>query len=103
MRLSKLQKFILLECLNSKSGKISRKRLVKFYDKIKKRPKDKLITKIITRSIERLIDKELLVGFGERTSHKWYIKEIKLTFMGRKVAKKLLGEQMKLPLKSLKH
>lgn len=99
MRLSSLQKFILLECLNSKTGKISRLHLNKFYDKIKKRPKNELVTKIITKSIERLIDKGLMVGFGKRTPHKWYIKEIRLSLKGRKIAKKLLGEQMPLPFK----
>ena len=53
-----------------------------------------MMTKIITQSIERLIDKELMVGFGERTSHKWYIKEIKITAFGRRQTKKFLGEQM---------
>jgi len=102
MRLSSLQKFILLECLNSKTGRVSRTRLKRFYDSQKKRPKDKMITKVITKSIERLIDKELMVGFGERTPHKWYIKEIKLMPKGKKQAKKLLGEQMKLPFRNKK-
>ncbi len=103
MRLSNLQKFILLECLNAKTGRILRGRLNRFYDKIKKKPQEKLMTKIITQSAERLIDKELMVGFGERTPHKWYIKEIKLTAIGRRVAKKLLGEQMELPFRAQKH
>jgi hypothetical protein len=94
MRLSNLQKFILLECRNSKTGKISREHLNKFYEKVEKKPKAEMMTKIITQSIERLIDKELLVGFGERTSHKWYIKGIKITSFGRRITKKLLGEQM---------
>lgn len=99
MRLSSLQKFIILQCLESRTGRISRTRLNEFYNKIKKRPKDELITKIITKSIERLIDKELLVGFGQRTKYKWFIKEIKLTRKGKKQAKKLLGEQLKLKFK----
>ncbi|MDD5289574.1 MAG: hypothetical protein PHT40_00045 [Patescibacteria group bacterium] len=107
MRLSNLQKFILLECLNSKTGKILRGKLNKFYEKIEKKPKIEMMTKIITQSMERLIEKELLVGFGERTSHKWFIKEIKITPFGRRVTKKLLGEQMSLPfsksIKALKH
>ncbi len=107
MRLSNLQKFILLECLNAKNGRISRGRLNKFYDKIiskneKRIAKEDLRTKIITQSIERLIAKELMVGFGERTKHKWFIKEIKLTAMGKRMAKKLLGEQMRLPFKKIK-
>ena len=88
MRLSHLQKFILLQCLESKTGRISRTRL---------NVKNK--TKIITKSIERLIDKELLVGFGERTKYKWFIKDIKITRKGRIEAKKLLGEQLKLKFK----
>ena len=99
MRLSNLQKFILLECLNSKTGRILRNKLNKFYEKIEKKPKVEMVTKIITQSIERLIDKEMMVGFGERTQHKWYIKEIKLTAQGRRAAKNLLGEQMLLPFK----
>jgi len=98
MCLSNLQKFILLECLNTKSGRILRSRLNKFYEKTEKKPKDELVVKIITKSIERLIDKEMLIGFGERTKLRWFIKEIKLTLKGKREAKKLLGEQMKLPL-----
>ena len=53
--------------------------------------------KVITKSLERLIDKGLLVGYGVRTPEKWFIKEIRLTPLGRRVAKKLRGEQAKLP------
>lgn len=103
MRLSALQKYILLECSSSRSGRLNRSRLAKFYLKQKKKPKSSLITQIITQSIERLIDKELLVGFGVRTPHKWFIKEIKLTLQGKKQAKRLLGQQMKIPFRPLKH
>ncbi|MBU4360550.1 hypothetical protein L6278_02155 [Candidatus Parcubacteria bacterium] len=99
MRLSHLQKFILLQCLESRTGKISRTRLNQFYNKSKKLPKKELQTKIITKSMERLIEKELLVGFGQRTKYKWFIKEIKLTRQGKKEAKKLFGEQLKIKFK----
>lgn len=104
MRLSNLQKFILLECLNSNpptgGNRVARGKLRQFYNKIiGKKAKEEMQEKIITQSIERLIDKELMVGFGERTPHKWYIKEIKLTAKGRRAAKNLLGEQMSLPFK----
>ena len=113
MRLSILQKFILLECLNSKTGRISRRHLLRFYDKIyyikdkhcikkRERPKEKFITKIITKSIERLINKDLLVGFGERTKTRWFIREIKLSLRGRKEVQKLLGEQLKIKFKNKK-
>lgn len=61
--------------------------------------KSKDAVNIITKSIERLIDREMLTGYGVRTPHKWFLKEIKLTPKGRKMAKKLLGEQQTLPLK----
>lgn len=96
MRLSILQKYILLQSLNQK-GKFGRDVLVKFYDNYKRKPKEADITNIITKSLERLINKELLIGYGVRTTYKWFIKEIKLTPKGKKTAKKLLGEQKKLP------
>ena len=104
MRLSDLQKYILLECINSKTGRIGRIRLIHFYDSIKsnERPEKNLMAKIVTKSMERLIDKELVVGFGERTKYKWFIHDIKITNIGKKIARKLQGEQMKLPLKKLK-
>jgi len=97
MRLSRLQKFILLQCYFERGKKISRGRLERFYENKRVKPKKEDIINIITKSLERLIDKELLVGYGVRTPHKWYIKEIKLTLKGRKEAKKYLGEQQKLP------
>lgn len=93
MKFSKLQKYILLRSFEQ-GRKYDRQILAEFYKK--RMPKN--CFKIITRSIERLIDRELLTGFGVRTPHKWFIKEIKLTLKGRKIAKKFLGEQQKLPL-----
>jgi hypothetical protein len=37
-----------------------------------------------------------------RTPKKWFIKEIKLTASGLKTAKKLIGEQLSLPLRKKK-
>lgn len=98
MRFSALQKYILLYCHGCNS-KCNRKSLLDFYTKKKKKIKQKDAVNTITKSIERLIDKEMLVGYGMRTPHKWFIKEIKLTPTGRRRAKKLLGEQRKLPFR----
>ena len=100
MKLSALQRYILLECLNARAIRIARGNLGKFYVNKKNKPSQLLMTKIITKSIERLINRELMVGFGERTAHKWFIKEIQLTAKGKRETKKLLGEQVKLPLKN---
>ncbi len=102
MVLSLLQKYILLSCLNAKNFRINRDKFSIFYDKQRKKPQNELQTKIITQSLERLINRELLIGYGIRTSHKWFIKEVRLTAKGKKEAKKLLGEQRKLPFKKFK-
>lgn len=98
MKLSHLQKYILLIGYEEK-GKFSRGRLLRFYDKYKRKPKKEDQVNIITKSLERLIDKGYLVGYGVRTPKKWFIKEIKLTVAGRMMAKKLQGEQQTLPLR----
>lgn len=100
MRLSELQKYILLAGYYEKN-KFKRGGLVKFYDNKKNKPKQEDQVNIITKSIERLIDKELLIGYGVRTSHKWFIKEIKLTNQGRKQAKRLFGKQQELPFRRM--
>lgn len=64
------------------------------------KPRRELRTNIITQSIERLINKELLTGYGMRTPHKWFIREISLTTRGKRAAKQLLGEQKKLPFRA---
>lgn len=86
MRLSELQRSILQICQTGRGGRVSRTVLLGSAQKV------------ITRSLERLIDKGLLVGYGVRTPEKWYIKEIRLTSLGRKVVKKFHGEQTKLPI-----
>lgn len=103
MKLSALQKFILKQSYGGK--KIHRLAFSKFYNNKPKVPKGEDMGKIITKSLERLIAKGLIVGYGEITKEKWYIKEIQLTVAGRNVAKKLLGEQVKLPFKitEIKH
>jgi DNA-binding MarR family transcriptional regulator len=96
MRLSPLQKHILSVCYSNK-GKVPRAPFHKFYEGREARPKDLVDT--VTKALERLIDKGLLTGLGVRTPKKLYIKEVRLTPLGRKLAKKLQGEQQKLPLK----
>jgi len=102
MKLSALQKYILKQCLQAKDKIISKKVLHDFYRQSVKPPKSKDIINIITKSVERLIKKELIVGFGEETAQKWFINQVKLTAKGKKVARGLLGVQQKLPFKKNK-
>ncbi len=99
MRLSKLQKYILLQCFERKCSKLARKNLVDFYNLSKQKIKRESQINSITVSLDRLIQKGLLVGFGEITKQKIFIDKIRLTRLGRQIAKNLLGEQKKLPFK----
>lgn len=90
MTLSRLQRFILTEVVNSRLPRYPRRLLNTFYQR-RSAPKD--AEGIITKSLERLIDKELLVGYGHRTPHKWFIEEVRLTAVGKRRARRLLGEQ----------
>ncbi len=96
MKLSGLQRFALVECYTRRTTRLPRKSVHAFYKNMPKQPKD--VQDVVTKSLERLIDKGLLIGFGRRTPKKWFIVEIKLTPNGRKLARKLLGEQLSLPL-----
>jgi len=97
MRLSKLQKYIILQGFDARN-KLDRKGLLSFYNVYKKKPSKEIMVNSITNSIERLIRKGLLVGFGELTKEKTFIQKIRLTLSGKKVGRKLLGEQKRLPL-----
>ncbi len=99
MKLSNLQKYILRQTWQSDKPKVNRAIFNKFYEQTKNPTSKLLQAKIITRSIERLIDKGLLTGFGEKTQYKLFISQIKLTPRGKNTAQKLLGQQVELPFK----
>lgn len=96
MKLSALQRFILRECYTSGKSHVLRQVFTNFYHRstVKNVAADS-----ITVSLERLIDRGLLIGYGHRTPKKWYIEEVKLTPLGRRIAKQTLGQQQHLPLK----
>lgn len=96
MALSRLQKFILRECYLSAKTKVARQPFNKFYAK---RAPGSAAVDHITVSLERLIDRGLMIGYGRRTPEKWFINEVKLTPLGRRVARATLGKQQQLPLK----
>ena len=96
MRLSSLQKYILINLLGSK-GKSKRNQLLRFYDKQKNPPKKEDQQGIMTKSLERLIGKGLMIGYGRRTPEKWFINEVSLTAKGKKETRKLMGQQQRLP------
>ncbi len=92
LRLSALQRFILRECYQYQKTRVPRQSFTSFY------PQTRLAkAESITVSLERLIDRGLLVGYGRRTPRKWFIEQVGLTPVGRSAAKKLFGQQQHLP------
>lgn len=100
MRLSDLQKYILKSIWQAGYNCQNRRELEDYYKDRSHPPSEEQRIKIITRSLERLIDKGLLIAYGHKTQEKFFIEEVKLTIQGRRVARELVGKQMKLPLRS---
>ncbi|MBU1038742.1 hypothetical protein KKC17_00690 [Patescibacteria group bacterium] len=98
MHFSALQKYILKSCYLNSTAKVPRLVFMKYYQNLTKAPKHDAQVGSVTKSLESLIDRSLLKGYGVRTPRKWFISEIKLTAVGKKVAKRLIGQQPPLPL-----
>src|SRR3989339_895609 len=93
---SPLQRHILKECFGQKGKAIHRRIFHVFYRNKKVERKDAI--NAVTKCIERLIDKGLLVGYGMRTPKKWFIREVKITRRGIKKWIEWIGSrQAKLP------
>ncbi len=97
MNLSKLQRYILKKAYLSGRVKVSRQVFMTYYEHLKSAPTSKLQVNIITQSLERLIDKGLVVGYGKKTQEKLFIEVIQLTAKGKKTAKEFLSKQTTLP------
>jgi hypothetical protein len=97
MTFSQLQRYILKQTYLNR-GKLAKAKILKFYDNYQAKPKHDDMINIITKSVDRLIKKELLVGIGLKTAKKWFVQEVKMTPKGKKRIKQILGQQMKLPL-----
>ncbi|MFH0804828.1 MAG: hypothetical protein V1916_01375 [Patescibacteria group bacterium] len=97
MKLSQLQKYILRASAGT-AAKTKRSVLLRYYDRQAKATQKEDQQGILTRSVERLIDKGLAIGYGRRTQEKWFIDEVRLTDLGRREARKLRGQQQTLPM-----
>lgn len=91
MNFSELQKYILKRTYLGGS-KTPRGFFNSFY-----RQAGEIEVKTITKSLERLIAKGLIVGFGHKTAEKWFTEKVALTQRGRKITRRLFGQQQALP------
>lgn len=96
MKLSDLQRYALIECYNRRAARVPRLAVHSFYRNAPNRPGH--VQDVVTKSLEALIDRGFLIGYGRRTPKKWFIDEIRLTPRGKKTARILLGQQLVLPL-----
>jgi len=101
MRLSSLQKSIMVQAYDQK-GRLRKKGIEQWYAHVghQREMSYRDAQHTVTISVERLIDKGLMVGYGVRTPQKWFIHEVKLTPEGKRVGKKLRGVQQELPMSS---
>jgi len=97
MKLSDLQKFIIKKVYVRGKSRVPRIVFVDFYNHKKNVPTKKMQVNIITQSLERLIEKGLVIGYGKKTQDKLFIETIQLTTVGKKVVKDLLKKQTPLP------
>lgn len=99
MRLSKLQKNILEYIYTNKNDFAARKDLYRFYPSEELKKNFLNIQTVLQKSLENLIDKEYLTGYGYKTARKWFIQRIKLTRSGRNKAGELVkSKQLKMKI-----
>jgi hypothetical protein len=92
--LSSLQQYILKACVR-KGGKVPVELFVSFYGaEATEDPEG--CRKAIRKSIDRLIAREFLTGYGSKTTRKLYLKEVRLTPKGRKASSELMPKQLAL-------
>jgi len=100
MRLSRLQKYILTICREKKEAGELKVAFYKFYSEKELIEKKKIIQDIVHKSLENLVAKDLLIAYSRKTAQKLFIKKVKLTRKGKKVAHELIKDrQRKLPIK----
>lgn len=97
MRLSKLQKYILTRCCESKNRAEQASAFLQFYPPDILVKSKKTIQDTIHNSLENLTAEDLIVSFGRKTAQKWFINKVKLTAKGAKAARDIIkNRQLKL-------
>lgn len=85
--LSQLQQYILRQLL--RKGSLHPRFLKQFYQSLSKKPSSEDQLTSIARSIDRLIERGYVVGWGKKTKEKWFVEKVKLTPQGLLYAKKI--------------
>ena len=100
MRLSRLQKHMLIKCFEARSFTVEKGVFFKYYSKKEREEKKNSIQIRIQNSIDNMVEKDWAVAYGHKTAQKFYIKKVRLTKKGIKMAEDILKKkQSKLPIK----
>ncbi len=100
MRLSRLQKYILTKCYYDKNGIVGKKEIYEFYSKNEIDNHKKYIQDAAHKSLDSLVEKDLIVAHGYKTAKKLYIHKARITTKGKKLIKEHIKKrQGKLPIK----
>lgn len=101
MRLGPLQKYIILSS-RTRRGPVPRKVFLEYYQGKKKPPSPGDRVNAITKALEKMIKSNLIVAEGVKTAEKFFILRVRLTPRGRRLARKVMGLQQKLPIRTNK-
>jgi len=97
MRLSKLQKYILTQAAERK-GVCPKAVFYGFYPAVELEKNRIAAQTALQKSLDNLVEKDLIAAYGYKTARKWHIERVKLTAGGKRLAKSIIqGKQRKLP------
>jgi hypothetical protein len=98
MRLGPLQKYIIISS-RTRRGPVPRKVFLEYYKGEKNSPNLDDRINAITKALEKMVRGNLIIAEGVKTAEKFFIQRVKLTKEGRRIAKKVMGSQQKLPIR----
>lgn len=97
MNLSSWQRLMLREAAKAKP-RVHRRLFEQEYKRLNPEASQKEVMDMVTKTMERLIDRGLAIGYGYKTQYKLFLTTLNLTPAGRKVAKEISKKQILLPL-----
>ncbi|MCU0679254.1 MAG: hypothetical protein MUC28_02285 [Planctomycetes bacterium] len=94
MRISKLQKYILTQAAERK-GVCPKAVFYGFYPAVELEKNRIAAQTALQKSLDNLVEKDLIVAYGYRTARKWHIERVKFTAAGRKLTREIIKNRQK--------
>jgi DNA-binding MarR family transcriptional regulator len=78
---------------------VGKREFYEFYSKKELNNHKKSAQDAVHKSIERLVEKDLLAVYGHKTAKRWFIHKAKITSRGKKIIRELIKKrQRRLPI-----